>query len=89
MRPKRKSPSVTELIRVEKVLEKEPGIRQHLGERSLRFSKRTGEVVHFSSGVVRVTEAMRTKGLNPERAHVGVVLRTAVEVFAIRRSAVR
>lgn len=72
---------------MEKVLEKEPGIRPHLGERSLRFSKRTGEIVHFSSGVVKVTETMRANGLNPERAYVGVVLRTAVEVFAIRRSA--
>jgi hypothetical protein len=32
---------------------------------------------------------MRIKGLNPERAHVGVVLRTAVEVFAFRRGTAR
>ena len=85
MRPKRKTPSVTELIRVGKVLESDPGVRPYLDEKTLRFSKRTGEVVYFSSGVVRVAGALMAKGLNPERAHVGIILRTAVEVFAIRR----
>lgn len=65
------------------MLENDAGVRGHLGKKSLRFEKRSGEVDHFSFGVVKVTGALKDKRLNPERAHVGVILRTAVEVFGI------
>ena len=82
----RTDPTATELARVEKILIDQPAFRAHLGPK-VPAKKRTREVVSFHVGTFAVAEAMIAGKLNPERAHVRVVLRTAVVVFGITRRA--
>ena len=62
----------------------QPAFACHLGPK-LDMEKRTGEGVSFHVGTIAVAEAMMAAKLKPEREHVRVVLRTAVEVFGIPR----
>ena len=78
----RTEPTATELSRIQKILEAQPGFRAHLGS-PVSMSKRTGERVTFSSGIVAVAKAMMAKRLSPETAAVKFVLRTAMEVFQL------
>jgi hypothetical protein len=80
-RKTRTTPSVTELIRVEKILERDRAICRRLGRRTTLVRKRTGEKVWFASEVVAIAEAMMTRKLNPERASVRQVLSVAVRVL--------
>jgi hypothetical protein len=79
VRSKRRKPTATEIGRIDKILQREPALKHHRGER-IPVEKRTGEVVYFSSAALKVAQALMAKKLNPERAHVAVVLRTAAEV---------
>lgn len=75
-RRKRTVPSVTELARVERILEREPALRPYLlGPKSSPARKRTGEIVYFAEPTVTVALEMMAKKLSPERAHVRQVLR--------------
>ncbi|MHC1770104.1 MAG: hypothetical protein AB9869_38450 [Verrucomicrobiia bacterium] len=80
-RRRRTTPSVTELIRVEKILEHDPAVRRRLGRKTTLVRKRTGEKVWFASEVVAIAEAMMARKLSPERASVRQVLSVAVRVL--------
>jgi hypothetical protein len=66
-RRKRTVPSVTELVRVEQVLERDRALCQHLGPKASPARKRSGEVVYFAEATVAVAQEMMARGLNPER----------------------
>jgi len=80
-RRKRTGPTVTELIRVEKILEADPAVRRRLGRKTTLVRKRTGERTWFAPEVVAIAEAMMARKLNPERASVRQVLSVAVRVL--------
>jgi hypothetical protein len=82
-RRKRTAPTVTELSRVEKVLEADPAVRRRLGPKTALVRKRSGEPVHFAAEVVAVAQAVMNQKGNPERAHVRTVLRVAADVLGI------
>ncbi len=85
-RKKRTAPTVTELARVEKVLEADPAIRRMLGPKTSTIRKRSGEAVYFAAETVDVAQELMARKLNPERARVLEVLRVALEVVGIRRT---
>lgn len=78
--------TATELARVEKILKSQPAFCSRLG-RKVSVEKRTGEIVSFHARTFSIAEAMIAKKLNPERAHVRIVLRVAVEVLNARARA--
>jgi hypothetical protein len=82
-RRRRPKPSVTELHRVEQVLESDPALRLRLGPKTTMARKQHGEPVHFSPEAVAVTEALRAQGLNPERVGVKVVLAVGAEIIRV------
>ena len=82
-RRKRIAPSVTELNRIEKVLEADPAARSRLGPRTTLVRRRSDESVYFAAEVVAVVQALMDRKLSPERAHVRTVLRVAAEVLGI------
>jgi len=82
-RRKGTTPSVTELTRIEKVLEGDPAIRRWLGPKTSPATKRSGELLYFAPETVAVAEALVVQHLSPERAPVGKVLLVAVEVLGI------
>ncbi len=79
----RTNPTVTELSRVEQVLERDPGLRARLGPKTSLARKRTGEVSYFAAETVAVAEGLMDRGLSPERARVRVVLAVAVKVLGV------
>jgi hypothetical protein len=80
-RRKQTGPTVTELIRVEKILEADPAVRRRLGRKTTLVRKRTGERTWFAPEVLAVAQAMMSGRLGPERAHVRQVLSVAVRVL--------
>src|ERR1035437_9710540 len=82
-RKKRTTPTVTEVSRVEKVLEADRGVSHRLWPNTTPVSKRSGEVVYFSAETIAVGQALMARKLSPERAPVRLVLRAAVDVLAI------
>lgn len=85
-RRKRTKPTVTELNRVQQVLERDPALRLLLGPRAMPVPMRTGEVADFSAEAVAVAQAMMALKLNPERAALRHVLAVAAQVLGIVRS---
>lgn len=77
----RTTPSVTELIRVEKILEHDPAVRRRLGRKTTLVCKRTGERTWFAAEVVAIAQAMMARKLSPERAPVCQILSVAVRVL--------
>ena len=69
---------------MEEILKTQPAFAAHLGPQ-VPVTKRNREVVEFHVGTVAVAEAMIARKLGPERAHVRIVLRVAVEAFGIAR----
>lgn len=82
-RRRRTTPSVTELIRAETILQRDPAVRRRLGRKTTMVRKRTGERTWFAPEVVAIAEAMMARKLNPERASVRQVLSVAVRVLAV------
>ena len=74
---------MTELSRVEKVLERDLAVRRYLGPKASRVRKRSGEPVYFAAEAVAVARALMAANLNPERAAVVTVLAVAAEVLGI------
>jgi hypothetical protein len=74
---------MTELARVERVLERDPAARLHLGPKTTPVRKRNGQVYHFSEFTVAVAKQLMAAGVSPERAHVKMILMT---VWAMLRS---
>ena len=79
----RTNPTVTELNRVEQVLERDPGLRARLGPKTSPARNRQGEVVYFAAETVAVAQGLMDQGLSPERAHVRVVLAVAARVLGV------
>jgi hypothetical protein len=79
----RSTPTVTELARIERVLEADPALRARLGTKTSPERKRNGEVVHFAPEVVAVAVELIARPLNPERLPVRKVLSVAAEVLGI------
>jgi gamma-glutamylcysteine synthetase len=71
------------LTRVQKVLERDRAARRRLGAKTISVRKRGGELVYFAPETVTVAKALMARRLNPERAHVLMVLRVAAEVLGI------
>lgn len=84
-RPPRTRPTATELARVEEILSSQPAFATHLGLK-IPSRKRTHEPVSFHEGTIRVVQFMMSEKLDPERAHVRVVVRVAAEQFGIIRA---
>jgi hypothetical protein len=82
-RRKRTCPTVTELARIEFVLESDPAIRARLGPKASPARRRDGQVVHFAAETLAVAKALMTHRLNPERARVRIVLAVAAKVLGI------
>lgn len=80
-RRKRSEPTVTELSRVEKILERDPAVRRRLGPKTTLACKRSGEPVYFAAETIAVAQALMARKLSPERAHVRKVLGVAVKVL--------
>ena len=74
-------PSVTELLRVERILEGLPTFRARLGSKTAGIRKRNGETVCFAPETVAVVEALMAKNLNPERVYRIKVLAVAFDVL--------
>ena len=87
-RRKRTTPTVTELLRVQKVLEADRALSRLLGPKSALVAKRTGEPVYFAPETITVAQALRARDLNPERTSVGTVLGVAHEVLRNPQQAV-
>jgi len=81
-RRKRTGPTFSELLRVERILERDPAVRRRLGRKTTLVRKRTGERTWFAPEVLAVAQAMMNGRLGPERAHVRQVLSVAVRVLA-------
>lgn len=79
-RRKRTTPTVTELARVQLVLERDPALSRFLRTKSVAIRKRGGEPVQFAAFTVAVAQEMMAMRLNPERAHVRKVLRVAADL---------
>jgi len=77
----RTTPSVTELIRVQNVLESDPAIRRRLRPKTAKIRKRSGEMVCFAPETVAVAQALMSQRVNPERARVATVLGVAFDVL--------
>ncbi len=84
-RRKRTAPTVTELIRVQQALERDPALRLLLGPRTMPVPMRTGEIADFSAEAVAVGQAMMASKLNPERAALRQVLAVAAQVLGLVR----
>jgi hypothetical protein len=82
-RRKRTAPSVTELSRVEQVLERDAGLRRLLGPKTCPVRKRSGEPVYFTAETVAVTRALMARNLSAERSPVLKVVSVAAEVLEI------
>jgi hypothetical protein len=82
-RRKRIAPTVTELSRVERVLEAEPAVRRRLGPKTTLVRKRSGEPLYFAAETVAVAAELMARKLSPERAHVGMVVKVASETLGI------
>jgi hypothetical protein len=80
---RRSDPTVTQLQRVEKVLEADPALSARLAPKTREARKRNGEMARFAPEAVAVAQALIARRLDPERAHVRVVLAVAVEVLGI------
>lgn len=80
-RRKRTGPTFSELLRVERILERDPAVRRRLGRKTTLVRKRTGERTWFAPEVLAVAQAMMNGELGPERAHVRQVLAVAVRVL--------
>ena len=87
-RRKRTAATVTELLRVESILEADPALRRCLGPKNVPARKRNGDLVSFSLPTVAVAKELMARNLNPERAHVRTVLRVAADVVFRGRSPV-
>jgi hypothetical protein len=87
-RRKRTAPSVTELRRVEGILEADPALRRRLGVKDSPARKRNGDLVYFSESTVAVAKELMARKVSPERAHVRTVLKVAVDVVVRPRSPV-
>jgi hypothetical protein len=72
---------VTELNRVQQVLERDLALQAHLGPDSCLARKRNGQTVYFAGATMRVAQELMARGLNPERACVRLVLKTAASVL--------
>jgi hypothetical protein len=83
-RRKRKIPSVTELHRIEAVLQRDLALRRHLGPRTTPARKRNGETVYFAELTWATAQEVMASGANPERAHVRTVLLAAAAVLRKR-----
>ena len=83
---KRTEPTVTDLRRIERILETDPALCRRLEPKTTLVSKRTGEPVYFAPETVTVAQARMARGLSPERAHVRVVLRLAIDEFGILKA---
>jgi len=82
-RRKRTVPTVTELARIESVLEADHAIRQHLEPKTSPVRRRDGQMVHFAAETLAVASSLMTRRLNPERAKVRKVLAVAADVLRI------
>lgn len=80
-RRKRTAPTVTELLRVEDILSADPALRRFLSAKDSPVRKRNGELVHFYGSTVAVAKELMARKLNPERAHVRIVLKVAADVM--------
>jgi hypothetical protein len=78
---------VTELARVERVLESDPATRARLGPKTCPTRKRNGDLVYFTDATLTVAQGLMARRLSPERAHVREVLRVAVDVLSQSKSA--
>ena len=85
-RRKRTLPTVTELSRVQRALEREPALRRLLKTKTSPVRTRSGDMAFFSPETVAVAEAMMALKLNPERAALGQVLVVAGRVLGISRN---
>ncbi len=85
-RRKRTEPSVTELTRIQQLLERDAAASRRLGPKSVAIRKRTGETVYFAAETIMVAKALMNERLNPERTHVVDVWRIAAQVLGIYRT---
>lgn len=74
---------MTELTRVEKVLERDLAVCRHLGPKTCPVCKRSGKPVYFAAQTVAVAKALMATNLSPERAPVLKVVAVAAEVLGI------
>jgi hypothetical protein len=77
---RRTRPTPTEVLRVQRILERQPAFRAQLA-RKILLEKRTGETVRMGEGSITVAQRLLDCANNPERAHVTDVLRVAIEVL--------
>ena len=82
-RRKRTDPSVTELARIERVLESDEAARRLLGPKTVPVRKRDGTVFLFAAETVNIARELMARKLNPERTRVGIVLAVAGMVLGI------
>jgi len=87
-RRRRSLPTVTELFRIEAVLEGDPALRRQLGPKSCAARKRNGEFIYFAEATTRVAQELMARKLNPERAHVRTVLMVAADLLLRHRASV-
>ena len=78
---------MTELLRVQAVLEQDAALRLKVAARTSPARRRDGQVVYFSPASIAVAQELMTRGLNPERAHITEVVATAVDVLWPRQIA--
>jgi len=80
-RGKRTVPTVTELSRLERVLEGDLALRPFLGPKTSAARRRDGTVVYFAEMTMSLAQELMARRLSPERAPVGKVLGAVLDVI--------